>query len=300
MDKYELKILSFDSTGKSINLDTRFTFKLLDRIYAFQSFPTISNHFYQIKNKTGVRGYIAKFETCNLEGNFGTVFLLLQPKIIQSSHSYPDIFDDKKQQSVFEFKDYSFAIYENSKLVSQKGDYPYQLAIPVDGLDKNEKLFFSLTGYKHFIKSPQPDITIIISKREDYLVKSFALFSFMFIFFTTLGVAFALVWTSIYIARFGWHKFTSKHRHNTPLLDLLSRTVPLLSPRQRLLSSRIQVSMVGLVFFGLIVSVFFTIQYVRYNYNQRQQDQLFLKLKEILNQLENEPDLPRKLKNNTG
>ena len=296
LDKYELKILSFDSTGKSINLDTRFTFKLLDRIYSFQSFPTISNHFYQIKNKAGVRGYIAKYETCNLEGSFGTVFLLLQPKIIQSSHSYPDIFDDKKQQSVFDFKDYSYAIYQNLKLVSQKGDYPYRLAIPAKGVPQNKADFFSLSGYKHYISSSQPENTIVISKRQDYLVKSFALFSFMFIFFTTMGVLFALVWTTIYIARFGWQKFTSKHRQNTPLLDLLSRTVPLLSPRQRLLSSRIQVSMVGLVFFGLVVSVFFTIQYVRYNYNERQQDQLFLKLKEILNQLENEPDLPRKLK----
>ncbi|MFM9944201.1 MAG: histidine kinase dimerization/phospho-acceptor domain-containing protein, partial [Bacteroidia bacterium] len=294
LDKFELKILSFDSTGKSINLDTRFSFKLLDKIYSFQSFPTISNHFYQIKNNAGVRGYIAKFETCNLEGNFGTVFLLLQPKIIQSSHSYPDIFEDKKQQNVFDFKDYSYAIYQNEKLVSQKGDYPYRLGIMLKDAKKD---FFPLGGYKHFISSPQPYTDVIISKRQDYLVKSFALFSFMFIFFTVLGVVFALVWTFIYIARFGWQKFTSKHRNNTPLLDLLSRTVPLLSPRQRLLSSRIQVSMVGLVFFGLVVSVFFTIQYVRYNYNERQQDQLFLKLKEILNQLENEPDLPRKLKN---
>lgn len=297
LDKFELKILSFDSTGKSINLDTRFSFRLLDKIYSFESYPTISNHFYQIKNKTGVRGYIAKFETCNLEGNFGTVFLLLQPKIIQSSHSYPDIFDDKKQQSVFDFKDYSYAIYQGTKLVSQKGDYPYRLALPPGGVEKNESQFFSLGGYRHFINSPQPEVTVIISKRQDYLVKSFALFSFMFIFFTVLGVVFAIAWTAIYIARFGWSKFTSKHRTDTPLLDLLSRTVPLLSPRRQLLSSRIQVSMVGLVFFGLVVSVIFTIQYVRYNYNERQQDQLFLKLKEILNQLENEPDLPRKLRN---
>lgn len=297
LDKFELKILSFDSTGRSINLDTRFSFKLLDKIYLFESYPTISNHFYQIKNKTGVRGYIAKFETCNLEGSFGTVFLLLQPKIIQSSHSYPDIFEDKKQQSVFDFKDYSYAIYQGTKLVSQKGDYPYRLALPKDGIGKNEEQFFALSGYKHFINSPQPQLTVIISKRQDYLVKSFALFSFMFIFFTALGVAFALLWTAIYITRFGWQKFTSRHRNNTPLLDMLSRTVPLFSPRRQLLSSRIQVSMVGLVFFGLVVSVFFTIQYVRYNYNERQQDQLFLKLKEILNQLENEPDLPRKLRN---
>lgn len=297
LDKYELRILSFDSTGQTISLDSRFSYKLLDKIYAFESYPTISNHFYHIKNQTGVRGYIAKFETCNLEGNFGTVFLLLQPKIIQSSHSYPDIFDSRKQQSVFEFKDYSYAIYQGRKLVSQKGDYPYRLALPPGELNGEDLRFFSLSGYKHFINSPLPETTIIISKRQDYLVKSFALFSFMFIFFTTLGVVFALVWASIFIARFGWQKFTSKHRNNTPLLDLLSRTLPLLSNKQKLLSSRIQMSMVGLVFFGLVVSVFFTIQYVQYNYNQRQQDQLFLKLKEILNQLENEPDLPRKLKN---
>ena len=297
LDKYELRILSFDSTGESISMDSRFSYRLLDKIYAFESYPTISNHFYHIKNQTGVRGYIAKFETCNLEGSFGTVFLLLQPKIIQSSHAYPDIFDARKQQSVFEFKDYSYAIYQGRKLVSQKGDYPYRLALPVGELIGNDVRFFSLSGYKHFINSPIPETTIIISKRQDYLVKSFALFSFMFIFFTTLGVLFAFVWASIFIARFGWQKFTSKHRNNTPLLDLLSRTLPLLSTRQKLLSSRIQMSMVGLVFFGLVVSVFFTIQYVQYNYNQRQQDQLFLKLKEILNQLENEPDLARKLRN---
>ncbi|MCB9251523.1 MAG: GHKL domain-containing protein [Flavobacteriales bacterium] len=298
LDKFELKIISFDSNNVRIGMNPRYPFKLLDSIYSFESYPTISNHFYHIKKQAGVRGYIAKFETCNLHGNFGSVFLLLQPKIIQSSHSYPDIINSKNQQTVFEFKEYSYAIYQNNTLISQKGDYPYRLAIPTGELMYNDKNVFSLPGYKHFISSPVNDIKIVISKRKDYLVKSFALFSFMFIYFTVLGVLFALLWSGIYIARFGWNKFAGKNRGNAPLLDLLSKTLPLISAKQRMLSSRIQVSMVGLVFFGLVVSVFFTIQYVRYNYNQRQQDQLYLKLKEIMNQLENEPDLSRKLRSN--
>ncbi|MCC6722236.1 MAG: GHKL domain-containing protein [Bacteroidia bacterium] len=296
LDKFDLKILSFDSSHNSLNIDTRYSFKILDNIYLFKSTPTISTHFYKINNKTGIRGYIAKFETCNLEGSLGSVFLLLQPKLIQSSHSYPDIFSDKKQQNVFEFKDYSYSIYQNQKLVSQKGDYPYSLIQPKN--EKNIENELSLSGYKHFVYKPQKDVTVIISKRKDYMVKSFAMFSFMFIFFTILGLVFSLLWTGLFIIRFGWKSFIGKNRHKTPFLDFLSRTFPILNTKQKLLSSRIQVSMVGLVFFGLIVSVFFTIQYVNYNYNQRQYNQLYLKLKEILNQLENEPELNKKLTNN--
>ncbi|NUM32321.1 MAG: GHKL domain-containing protein [Bacteroidetes bacterium] len=295
LDKFDLKILSFDSSHKSLNIDNRYTFKILDEIYLFKSVPTISTHFYKIKNKTGIRGYIAKFETCNLEGSFGSVFLVLQPKIIQSSHSYPDIFSDKKRQTVFEFKDYSYAIYQNHKLVSQKGDFPYSLTYENLYFTKNKN--FSTAEYKHFIFNLHQDIELIISKRKDYMVKSFAMFSFMFIYFTILGLTFSALWAGIYIIRYGLKSFLGKNRKHTPFLDYLSRTFPLINNKQKLLSTRIQVSMVGLVFFGLVVSVFFTIQYVNYNYNQRQHDQLFLKLKEILNQLDNEPDLSKKLAN---
>lgn len=295
LDKFDLKILSFDSSHRSLNLDNRYSFKILDEIYLFKSVPTISAHFYKIKNKTGIRGYIAKFETCNLDGNFGSVYLVLQPKIIQSSHSYPDIFSDKKRQTVFEFKDYSYAVYQNNKLVSQKGDFPYSLNNSELHYDNTGN--FSVSGYKHFVFKPQKDIELIISKRKDYMVKSFAMFSFMFIFFTVFGLAFSALWAGIYILRFGLKSFLGKNRRHTPFLDFLSRTFPLINNKQKLLSTRIQISMVGLVFFGLAVSVFFTIQYVNYNYNQRQHDQLFLKLKEILNQLDNEPDLSKKLAN---
>ncbi len=292
LDKYELEIFSFDSLQRSINSSNRYSYKLLERLYVSESTPTTSFHFYQIKNKAGIRGYMAKFENCNLSGSYGSVFLVLQPKIIQSSHSYPDIFEKKKQNYVFDLKDYSYATYQNSKLVSQKGDYPYKLSIPAGEILPNDNQFFSLANYSHTISSPQAELKVIISKRKDYFKNSSALIFFIIIFFTLLGLSSTIVWRVYNEIRFGRLKNANKNTDTPSFGYRLKRAI--LSSKA--LSSQIQLSMAGVVFMGLVLSIGATIFYVRQNNTERQKDQLVFKLKEVLNQMENEPDLLRKLK----
>ncbi len=295
LDKYELNIFSFDSLNQSINSNYKYSYSRLERLYVSETEPITSHHFYQLKNKSGIRGYMAKFENCNLSGNMGSVFLVLQPKIIQSSHSYPIIFEKKKQNYVFDLKDYSYAIYQNSKLVSQKGDYPYKLTLPAGGIKANDTQIFSLAKYNHNLYYPN-DLKVIISNRKDDIAKSSSQVFFILFFFIFLGSGGALIWWTYYGIRFGWKKNSNKHKNSTSIIHRLNRTLQLINPRSISLSSRIQWSMASFVFIGLVVSVGLTIVYVRQNNHEKQKDQLVFKLKEVLNQLENEPDLLKTLK----
>jgi signal transduction histidine kinase len=56
--------------------------------------------------------------------------------------------------------------------------------------------------------------------------------------------------------------------------------------------------MAGLIFAGLLASVFFTIKYLEVNHNQRSREDLSLKINEVVNQLQNEPHLEHKLAGN--
>jgi len=120
LDKYNMLVLSFDALGNNINSSTLYNFKDLDEIYNFKSFQTLSNHFYQVKSDRIFNGYLAKFENCDLNGHYGSVFVLLEPKFIQSSYEYPQLISRKKDNRLFDICRHSVLDLSFSSCVSQR------------------------------------------------------------------------------------------------------------------------------------------------------------------------------------
>lgn len=293
LDKYNMLVLSFDSAGNNINSSTLYNYNDLDDIYNFKSFQTLSNHFYQVKSDRIFNGYLAKFENCDLHGHYGSVFVLLEPKFIQSSYEYPQLISRKKDSRLFDIDDYSYALYSNGKLLNQKGTYPYNLHYDSTHFTTNRSLF-SPAAYKHFL-SYQEQAIVVLSHPGNQLKRTISTFSFAFIFFILCFIAFGIVWI---IALFSQQLILKQWGTSNAFREFKfkrQQQLDKLGIEQVYLSTRIRLAMVLLVFAGLLVSIYVTIQFIEINDQNRSENELMYKIREVANQLQNEVDFSKKL-----
>ena len=293
LSKYNLLVLSFDPNGKNINSSTLYNFEDLDNIYNYKSFPTLSNHFYQVKSDRIFNGYLAKFENCDLYGHYGTVFILLEPKFIQSSYEYPQLVRQKQENRIFDIDDYAYALYSNGKLLNQKGTYPYKLQFD-SSIFCSASIISRDDEYQHFV-SDQEDAIVVLSHPSKSIKQFVSTFSFSFIFFTLLLVTYGLLWLAgLYIRR--WYHKTQGDEAEYQAFDYWRKQrLNQLGIEQVYLSTRIRFAMIIIVFVGLLVSIYVTIQFIQINDQNRAENELMFKLREVANQLQNEVDFQKKL-----
>lgn len=289
LNQYELKLLSFHADKKSVDTFSSFEYDFLDQLYN-DAYPTISKYFYQIKKPSEINGYIAKFENCDQNGHYGNVYLLLEPKVIQSTYVYPPLLKKKSRRQFFSLSDYSFAIYNKGDLIKQKGEVAYDLKYDESKLKKGNRIF---GDYSHFISHQSESTTVVLSTHNSSGLKLLSTLSFSFLFYCICILVILLLFM---LLRLGLPYLLSKNTHKKlSIQNEFSSLLNLLGLGQKLLSVRIQLIMASLIFAGLLASVFFTIKYLELNHNQRSAEDLSLKINEVVNQLQNEPNLEQKL-----
>ena len=270
LDKYELRLVSFDSTGVNINNTALYSYEDLDRVYNEQTTRTLSNYFYQINDPSLINGYIAKYENCDIYGHYGTTFILLQPRLIQSDFLYPEAFANQKKKELINLSDYSYSIYFKDRLISQKGSFAYSMN--EEGELKNERAARSEDGYFHTHFTEIPQFHVIMSSKYNPFRAYLSTFTFCFVFLIPLAF---LVVILLYLF--------------DPKAHLLK------SIKTTYLSTRIQLSLTLILLIGLLLSVYIIISYIRLNYNNNLENQLLSSIKNIGAQFQNQVDLERKL-----
>jgi len=294
LDRYNLLVLSFDSIGRNINSSTRYSYDDLNDLYNFQAFPTLSNHFYQVKSTDIFNGYLAKFENCDLNGHYGNIFILLEPKFIQSSYEYPQLVQKQREGKIINLENYSYAVYYRGRLMHQKGSFSYNLSIDTNQFSQDLKRG-QTSNYFHFFSRQEENSIIILSHPDTHLVAALSTFSFSFIIFALILFILSLTWWALMFIRERYLKNnSSSDRYQSYRFQRL-KALKELGLEQVLLSTRIRVSMVSLVLVGLLISVYVTIEFIRINDKQRSESELMYKIREVANQLQNEVDMERKL-----
>ena len=273
LEKYELKLFSFGADGININQNNLYTIYYLDSLYNSQTKRTTSAYFYELDQSSTNNGYIAKFENCDIKGHFGTTFILLEPRIIQSDFLYPESFANQKDKEIISLDNYSYGIYVSEKLISQLGEFPYQLqTIPVNN---NANLFFG--GIKH-TRYSNNNYDVILSVYANPFRQILTIFTFILIIIIFIGMIGSLV----------LKVFSITNQQVTMIF------LPDLSHH---LSSRIQVAITGILIFGLLLSVYTIVQFEKSNYNAMLEEQLLNKVKNISSRLQNRVNLSKKLSN---
>lgn len=272
LEKYELKLLSFGPSGENINENTLYSFEDLNKVFNTQTKRTASDYFYQIASPSSFNGYIAKYENCDIDGHFGSTFIILQPRLVQSEFLYPEVFANQKSKELITVDDYSYGIYYNNKLVSQRGSYDYRLDKQPENLSSSWLSF----GAFHHVSFTSDAYDVILSKPENRLKSWLSAFTFSVIILIVL---------SLFLSLLSYNLLSPQH----------SLSLAFLPGSSRFLSARIQTSLTIILLLGLLFSVYIIINYIRSGYNENLESQLLTKVKSISTRLQNKIDLDKKL-----
>lgn len=286
LSRYEIDIFDFDTLGNSFKEMNQYTYPYLEEVYNKKTQSTISNHFYYVNDPGLSFGYMAKYEVCTETSSLGRLFILLKPKFVQDEKIFTELLSIPDPEAALDGDEYSYAIYQDGSLITHSGEYPYSLYYDFDY--NPGKRFVLRNGYSHLLHSEKAGVSVVVSRKRDSFLEPVTIFSFLFLCFSlfiflVFAINTAFMWLRIAVAR-----FSGKKRQLASFYSWMNRFLPYRKFRGLFFSTRIQLSMIGLVLAALLLTGYFTIQYISFKYSERQNERLDSKVKSILSSIENE------------
>jgi two-component system nitrogen regulation sensor histidine kinase NtrY len=286
LSKFEVSILDYDSMGYFFKQKNAYTFQQINKLYKKNTLETINSHFRYLHNTAEVKGYLGKFEIRKNGVKTGYIFILLQPKLIQDENRFDELLIDGFRQSKRKTFDYSYAVYKDKNLVYQSGDYPYRIKNTWGETDNTFK-FFTENDFDHLLYTDKQPLTIIVSKSSDSLLQVIGLFSFIFTFCTVTLIMVLFIYVGLNAQLFRkWKFFNSSFAIS--VRDAFNRLLMIDKPDILYIRTRIQSSIIFIVFITLLFTSYFTISFITQKYNNRQTERLMKKLRNVVITVENE------------
>ncbi|HEX7367669.1 MAG TPA: HAMP domain-containing sensor histidine kinase [Pelobium sp.] len=229
----------------------------------------ISNYFYRLNNTFGYQSYFAIIPIKNGTETVGKLVLELQSKQITLNGNLPQLLQNGNANQNSQLANYSYAFYQNKKLVEQYGTFVYDLVNPFLGGHINEFTVFNKNGIEHLIYKPSPNTTVVVSSQTNTFWRELASLSFFFIIF----LLFSLIVTSYkwIIASLGKYSF------NFRKLKLMV----LQTNNKILYKTRIQVALVLAVVSSSLIIGIITFSYISIQYKEQQQNFIKSKIRTI-------------------
>jgi two-component system nitrogen regulation sensor histidine kinase NtrY len=269
LSKYDFKIHEFNERNQPISPDKNYTLSVFKDMVLYSSFK-VSDYFYRENESFGFQNYFAILPIRQGDKNLGTIVIELKSKPLQSFASFPGLLIDGQINLEDEFKGYSYAYYIDNKLLSQSGNYVYNLVnTDLTGQLKNyvskttkgndKEWYLHFITYSHLIYKPSERNLIVVSKEENLLffgVTSVTFFFVVFLAFSILIVLLRWLWLRIKILNIKNDRIRWSFRINFDLI---------------LYKTRIQFSMVFAVVVTLVLVGFITFFSISTQY-QTQQD----------------------------
>lgn len=271
LSKYDLKIHEYDKSGRSFSQDKSYDLGIFKDMVLYSSFK-VSDHFYRENESFGYQRYFAIVPVSQNNKNLGSLVIELKSKPLQAFTAFPGLLVESQDNLEDEFKNYSYAFYNDDKLLSQSGNYIYNL-INTDlkgrlrqyvykTTDGNGKEWFSrFNTYSHLIYKPTNRNLIVVSKEQNRLffaITSITFFFVIFLLFTVLVLLIRWFWLRIKILQIKNNKINWNFRINFG---------------QVLYKTRIQFSMIVAVVGTLMFVGFITFFSISTQY-QNQQDKM--------------------------
>ncbi|MEE4197491.1 MAG: HAMP domain-containing sensor histidine kinase [Bacteroidales bacterium] len=184
------------------------------------------SNFYFLDNLNGRISYFGKLVYQKPEWNQEvSLFIALDSKLISQELGYPELLLDQKMSGSTVLSNYSYAKYKNNQLITQSGEYSYQLTCPREWSTEKEFYFTSDQNFEHLIYKIDDETSIVISNTKITFIDILASFSYIFVFY------YMLYTLTFFILRF-------PHNVKSFRYDF---------------KNKIKVSMIGLLFLSLIL-----------------------------------------------
>lgn len=246
----------------------------------------VSEYFYRLNNTFGSQNYFAIIPLRTDSSKLGTLVLDLRSKELQKYGSFPQLLQNGKIDQPSDLEDYSYAFYQNKKLVNQYGNFIYDLKNHDFNGEVKNFVILKKGGYDHVIYMPNKDNTIVITHPSNTFWRELASLSFFFIIF----LIFAMIMVS-----YNWiWNVVSSYQLNLRSLRLKY----FLNSNKLLYKTRIQIALVLAVVSSLLIIGIITFSYISIQYKDQQEDLIRNKIKVITEAFEN--NIAKELQNISG
>ncbi|UAY51329.1 sensor histidine kinase [Ferruginibacter albus] len=264
LNKYDTRIYTFDDDERSLFNQDSTTYNTLSTILKSQGKTTGIPDLYYYDVSYDKFSYISKKEITDTTGSLlGYVFILTTPKKYKTDALYPELFLKGYNNSIENSPVYSYAVYNNLRLVNSHNDYPFSLQLSPSQIPKNDFENFRNKGYDELWYNAGGGRVVIIAKEDNFSIEAITLFSYLFCSFLVIAAVF---WLLSFCAR-------------TRLRWKNIRVTWQLSIRSQVHGIIIFISLLSFVVIGVATILFFISRY--HNNNQE-------KLSETIQVLSNE------------
>lgn len=268
LNKFDYQIYLYNNADSVINSNKTVNLKKYRQLVENGALK-VSEYFYRLNNTLGSQNYFAIIPLTENNIKLGTIIIELQSKNFERYGALPQLLQNGKLDQRVDFVDYSYAFYDNKKLVNQYGNYVYSL----ENKDFTGKLkdfvILKKNGFDHIIYQPSVNNMIIITHPSNTFWRELASLSFFFIIFLIFSiviVSYKWIWKLFRSYEFGFRGLRFKL---------------FIGNNKILYRTRIQIALVLAVVSSLLIIGIITFSYISIQYKEQQQDLIKNKIKVI-------------------
>jgi two-component system, NtrC family, nitrogen regulation sensor histidine kinase NtrY len=211
-------------------------------------------NFFFMENSTGRISYIGKYKflvpSTKLPVN---IFIELNSKLLSEGIGFPELLLPQNSLGTRLRNNFSYAKYYNDELVDRGGVYDYSLHSSSFNLTSGQLGIKDFGGCQHLIYRPSADNCIVVSRSTETFYDYLISFPYIFVFFFVLALP-------VYYSRKG---------------------AVLLKENKKSLRSKIQYSIIGMVFTLLLVIGLGSVVYIVFQYRSNHKADLLSKINSV-------------------
>lgn len=251
-NRYEMKIYTFDSSGRPLFNSEPASFDTLNTIFRVQGKRTATPGLRYFERSYDRFSYIFRRESF-LEDSLrtGYLFVLSNPKNYKSDALTPELFRQNRELVPEYSAVYSYAVYDSlNNLVRNYNDYSFPTHIDSDPMPLDQEFhIIRKAGYEELWYRPSADKRIVVTRKNNSSIEAITLFAYLFSTFLALLALYRFA-ALLIRSRMRWSLFRQHWQ---------------LSIRSQIHSTIIMVSILSFIVIGIATILFFINRYQRNN-----------------------------------
>lgn len=187
LNKYDTRIYVYDSSGRSLNNEDATSYESLNTILNVQSKQTSIEGLYYYESDFDKFNYITRrnvFDTSGIKA--GYFFIVSNPKNFSSEALLPELFRQNKGTDPESSPIYSIAVYNDRRLVSPPGNYPFATWLTDEEVPKEELLQKTNDTFDELWYRADSKKVVVIARKKETIIETITLFSYIFCAFLVL------------------------------------------------------------------------------------------------------------------
>lgn len=189
LNKYDTRIYTFSQTNQPLYNDDSASYNIIKSIVVNMGKSTPTPGLYYYENAADRFSYIYEKQVTDSSRNLlGSLFAVAQPKIYRKEALAPELFKQVNDVMSEMNEDYAYAIYRNYHLVKNFNNYNFSDSISKKELPPAAYAFKNIKGYSELWLNAGLNNTVIIARKNNWLVNGLTLFACNFILFIALAL----------------------------------------------------------------------------------------------------------------